>query len=169
MMRALISEYINLFGARRFLPLRALLCYYRTPKFRVVVLIRCLLKSKSPLTKRQYRNKLAVKYGVEIGTHPVIGSNLRIEHFQGVVIGDHVTIGNNCVLYQQVTLGQKDGKYPAVGNNVIIYAGAKVLGDITIGDHAVIGANAVVIKDVPANQCAAGVPARIINKGQSYS
>lgn len=164
MIDALISEYVNLFGIRKLVLLRALLCYYRTPKYRVVVLIRCSLKSNSTFMKKWYRNKLSVKYGVEMGNNPTIGKNLRIEHFQGLVIGNDVKIGDNCTLYQQVTLGQRDEMYPTIGNNVIVFAGAKVLGNINIGDNTVIGANAVVLKDVPSNKCAAGVPARIIDK-----
>lgn len=158
----LISEYENMFGYKKLIFLRSLLCYYRIPKFRVVVLIRCALKSKCKIMRRWYRNRLSIKYGVEVGSHPKIGENLKLEHFQGIVIGDDASIGNNCTLYQQVTIGQKNNMYPNIGNNVTIFAGAKVIGDIDIGDGCTIGANAVVLSSVPTQKCAVGVPARII-------
>jgi len=83
----------------------------------------------------------------------------------GVVIGETAVIGDDVLLYQGVTLGgtglEKGKRHPTIGNNVVIGAGAKVLGNITIGDNAYIGANAVVIKDVPANSTVVGVPGRI--------
>ncbi|HBJ1651639.1 serine O-acetyltransferase [Clostridium botulinum] len=164
MIEELISEYKNLFGNKKMILLRSLLCYYRTPNYRVVVLIRCLLKQKSTFMRKLYRKKLVVKYGVEIGIKPQIGKNLRIKHFQGIVIGNDVILGDNCILYQQVTLGQKNNSYPKIGNNVTVFAGAKVLGNITVGDNCVIGANAVVLKNIPSDKCAVGVPCKITDK-----
>ena len=105
---------------------------------------------------------LEVKYSITVATTAKIGDGLRVNHFQGIVIGEGVEIGDNCKIYQQVTLGQKDGKYPAIGNNVTIYAGAKIIGDVKVGDGAIVGANAVVTKDVPVGSVVAGVPARVI-------
>ena len=106
--------------------------------------------------------------GIEIHPGAQIGERFFIDHGEGVVIGETTIIGNDVLIYQQVTLGgtgNEHGKrHPTIGNNVIIGAGAKVLGNITIGDGAQIGAGAVVLKDVPAGATAVGVPARIIEK-----
>ncbi len=103
--------------------------------------------------------------GIEIHPGAKIGKSLFIDHGMGVVIGETAIIGDNVLLYQGVTLGGtglvKGKRHPTVGNNVVIGAGAKILGNITIGDNAYIGANAVVIKDVPANSTVVGVPGRI--------
>lgn len=103
--------------------------------------------------------------GIEIHPGAVIGRGLFIDHGMGVVIGETAVVGNNVLLYQGVTLGgtglQKGKRHPTIGDNVVIGAGAKVLGDITVGDNSYIGANAVVIKDVPPNSTVVGVPGRI--------
>lgn len=93
--------------------------------------------------------------GIEIHPAAVIGRNLFIDHGSGVVIGETTIIGDNVTLYHQVTLGgvslKKTKRHPTIGDNVVIGAGAKVLGNITIGDNAKIGVNAVVRADVPAS------------------
>jgi serine O-acetyltransferase len=103
--------------------------------------------------------------GIEIHPGALIGKGFFIDHGMGVVIGETAIIGDNVLLYQGVTLGgtglEKGKRHPTVGNNVVIGAGAKVLGNITIGDNSYIGANAVVIKDVPPNSTVVGVPGRI--------
>lgn len=71
-------------------------------------------------------------------------------------------LGNNCTVFHNVTLGQNKDKYPIIGNNVIIYSGAKIIGNVRVGDNAIIGANAVVTKNVPKNAIVGGVPAKII-------
>ncbi len=104
-----------------------------------------------------------------VDIHPAaqIGERLFIDHAAGVVIGETCIIGNDVVIYQQVTLGgvsTSSGKrHPTLGNNVVVGAGAKVLGNITLGDNAKIGANSVVVKNVPCCATAVGVPARIMN------
>lgn len=104
--------------------------------------------------------------GVEIHPAASIGRRLVIDHGAGIVIGETTEMGNDVLLYQQVTLGGtgKDvGKrHPTLGNNVMVGAGAKVLGPITIHDNARIAAGAVVLQDVPANATAVGVPAQIV-------
>ncbi len=104
--------------------------------------------------------------GIEIHPAARIGKGLFIDHGSGVVIGETTEIGDNCTLYQGVTLGGtgKDvGKrHPTLGNNVMIGAGAKVLGPLTIGDNSKIAANAVVLSSVPANSTAVGIPARVV-------
>lgn len=103
--------------------------------------------------------------GIEIHPGAKIGKRFFIDHGMGVVIGETAIIGNDVLLYQGVTLGgtgiEKGKRHPTVGNNVVIGAGAKVLGNITVGDNSYIGANAVVIKDVPANSTVVGIPGRI--------
>lgn len=93
-----------------------------------------------------------------------IGSGLKINHGTGCVIGARCILGNNCLLHQGVTLGDKNGGRPTIGNNVVLYAGASVLGAIKIGDNSIIGANAVCLQDMPANAICVGAPARNINK-----
>lgn len=95
---------------------------------------------------------------------PIIGKSLFIEHGFSTIIAAK-RIGNFCKIYQQVTIGySNETDAPTIGNNVIIYAGAKVIGGITIGDNVNIGANAVVVKDVPSNCTVVGVPAYIVKK-----
>ncbi|MCU0666848.1 MAG: serine O-acetyltransferase [Candidatus Omnitrophica bacterium] len=103
--------------------------------------------------------------GIEIHPGSRIGRGLFIDHGLGVVIGETAVVGDNVLLYQGVTLGgtgiQQGKRHPTVGNNVVVGAGAKVLGNITVGDNSYIGANAVVIKDVPPNSTVVGVPGKI--------
>jgi len=103
--------------------------------------------------------------GIEIHPGAKIGRGVFIDHGMGVVIGETAVVGDNVLIYQGVTLGgtglEKGKRHPTIGNNVVIGAGAKVLGNITIGENSYIGANAVVIKDVPANSTVVGVPARL--------
>ena len=104
--------------------------------------------------------------GIEIHPGAKIGKGVFIDHGMGVVIGETTEIGDNVTIYQGVTLGgtgkEKGKRHPTIGNNVIIAAGAKVLGSITVGDNAKIGAGAVVIKPVPPNSTVVGVPGRVV-------
>jgi serine O-acetyltransferase len=109
--------------------------------------------------------------GIEIHPGAKIQGNIFIDHGTGVIIGSTAQIGNNVIIYSGVVLGSRNGsvdngfgkkRHPTIGNNVLIGAGAKILGNITIGDNVKIGANAVVLQDVSANCTAVGVPARII-------
>jgi serine O-acetyltransferase len=106
--------------------------------------------------------------GIEIHPAARLGRRLVIDHGMGVVIGETAEVGDDCYIYHQVTLGvarTSSGKrHPTVGNNVIIGAGAKVLGPITVGDNARIGSNAVVVDPVPANTTVVGVPARPVDR-----
>jgi serine O-acetyltransferase len=102
--------------------------------------------------------------GIEIHPAAKLGRRFVIDHGMGVVIGETAEVGDDCYFYHQVTLGvartSKGKRHPTVGNNVIIGAGAKVLGPITVGDNARIGANSVVVDPVPAETTVVGVPAR---------
>ena len=103
--------------------------------------------------------------GIEIHPGAGIGKSFFVDHGMGVVIGETAVIGDDVLLYQGSTLGGtgivKGKRHPTIGNNVVVGAGAKVLGNITVGDNSYIGANAVVIKDVPPNSTVVGVPGRI--------
>lgn len=103
--------------------------------------------------------------GIEIHPGAKIGKGLFIDHGLGVVIGETSILGDNITLYQGVTLGgtgkEKGKRHPTIGNNVVVGAGAKILGNIEIGDNSYVGANAVVIKNVPPNSTVVGVPGRI--------
>lgn len=109
------------------------------------------------------------KTGIEIHPGAKIGKNLFIDHGMGVVIGETTEIGDNCIIYQNVTLGgtgKDQGKrHPTLGDNVLIGAGAKVLGPFKVGDNARVAAGAVVLDEVPPNATAVGVPARIVKVG----
>ena len=88
----------------------------------------------------------------------------EIKSIEGIIIGDRVQIGDNCNIYQHVTLGQKNGQYPIIGNNVTMYPGCVIIGGITVGDNVVVAPNAVVIQDVPADTIVGGIPAHIIKR-----
>lgn len=106
--------------------------------------------------------------GIEIHPAAVIGEGVFIDHGMGVVIGETTVIGDNCTIYQGVTLGgtgkDKGKRHPTIGNNVVIGSGAKVLGPFTVGDNSKIAANAVVLSEVPANCTVVGVPGRVVKK-----
>ena len=115
---------------------------------------------------RYISQRAARKTGIEIHPGAQIGEGLFIDHGHGVVIGETAIIGNNVTLYQGVTLGgtgKEQGKrHPTLGNNIMVGAGAKILGSVTIGDNCKIGAGSVVLKDVPANSTVVGVPGRVV-------
>ena len=106
--------------------------------------------------------------GIEIHPAAKIGNGVFIDHGAGVVIGETTEIGDYCTLYQNVTLGgtgKDTGKrHPTLGNNVLVGAGARVLGPMKIGDNSKIAANAVVLEEVPPNCTAVGVPARVVKR-----
>ena len=107
--------------------------------------------------------------GVEIHPAAKIGKGLFIDHGMGVVIGETAEVGDNCTVYQGVTLGgtgKECGKrHPTIGDNVMIGSGAKVLGPFTVGSNSKIAAGAVVLSEVPSDSTAVGVPARIVSMG----
>ncbi|NLY43100.1 MAG: serine O-acetyltransferase [Clostridiaceae bacterium] len=106
--------------------------------------------------------------GIEIHPGAKIGKGVFIDHGMGVVIGETTEIGDNCTIYQGVTLGgtgkDKGKRHPTIGNNVLIGAGAKVLGPFKVGDNSKIAANAVVLREVPPNSTVVGVPGRVVTK-----
>ncbi len=107
--------------------------------------------------------------GAQISLDSTIGPRLKLPHPNGVVIGEGVVIGQNVTIFQQVTLGAKqlglggnEDAYPVVGNHVVLYAGAKIIGNVTLGDYCQVGCNAVVLKDVEPYAVVAGIPAKVI-------
>lgn len=109
--------------------------------------------------------------GIEIHPAAKIGSGVFIDHGAGVVIGETAEIGNDCTIYQGVTLGgtgkDKGKRHPTLKNGVMVAAGAKILGPFTVGKHAKIGAGSVVLKEVPDNATVVGVPGRVVRiKGE---
>ncbi|MGH8056488.1 MAG: serine O-acetyltransferase [Candidatus Entotheonellia bacterium] len=106
--------------------------------------------------------------GIEIHPGARIGSGLFIDHGMGVVIGETTEIGENCTLYQGVTLGgtslKKEKRHPTLGDYVVVGAGAKILGAIVIGDHSKIGAGSVVVTEVPPNSTVVGIPGRVVQR-----
>ena len=117
-------------------------------------------------TARFISQRARHKTGIEIHPGAKIGKGLFIDHGMGVVIGETAEIGDWCTLYQGVTLGgtgKEHGKrHPTLGDNVLVGAGAKILGPFRVGDNARVAAGAVVLEEVPANATAVGVPARIV-------
>lgn len=117
----------------------------------------------------RYVSQRAVrKTGIEIHPGAVIGKGLFIDHGSGVVIGETAVLGDNVTLYQGVTLGgtgkEMGKRHPTIGDNVMISAGAKVLGSFTVGENSKIGAGSVVIEEVPPNCTVVGVPGRIVRR-----
>lgn len=107
--------------------------------------------------------------GIEIHPGATIGRGLFIDHGTGVVIGETAVIGDNCTIYQGVTLGgtgKETGKrHPTLGDNVMVGAGAKLLGNFTVGSNSKIASGAVVLGDVPENSTAVGIPAHVVKRG----
>jgi serine O-acetyltransferase len=128
-------------------------------------LTNALGRMKVPLLPRFISQLARFFTGIEIHPGARIGRGLFIDHGMGVVVGETAILGDNVTLFQGVTLGgtgKETGKrHPTVGDNVVIGAGAKVLGNITIGDNSYVGANAVVLRDVPRNSTVVGVPGHI--------
>ncbi|MEH3106978.1 MAG: serine acetyltransferase [Sphingomonas fennica] len=122
--------------------------------------------SRNRFLGRYAARRLRCEFGSFVQPAAAIGPGLRLPHPNGIVIGGGVRIGARCTIFQQVTLGARragDGfgeAYPDIGDDVTIFAGAKLIGAVRIGDGAVIGANAVVVHDVPAGHYAVGVPAK---------
>jgi serine O-acetyltransferase len=145
-----------------------LLCY---PGFQSIVIHRLthkLWKFKVPLIPRFLSHLNRLITGIEIHPGAKIGKRVFIDHGMGVVIGETAEIGNNCLLYQGVTLGgtgKNHGKrHPTLMENVVVGAGAKVLGSIKVGSNTRIGAGSVVVRNVEANSTVVGVPGRVVHQ-----
>lgn len=143
-----------------------ILCY---PGFHAIVLHRLnhwLYVRRWFVTARFLSQVVRFLTGIEIHPGARLGNGIFIDHGMGVVIGETAEVGDNCTLYQGVTLGgtgkEKGKRHPTLGRNVMVATGAKVLGNITIGDNAKVGAGAVVVKPVPENCTVVGVPGHIV-------
>ena len=104
----------------------------------------------------------SVVTGADIPINSMIAGGFLIPHPCGIVIHPEVKIGPNCLIFQNVTLGMRDGGVPKLGGHVLVGAGAVILGSVTIGDHAVVGANAVILQDIPDGATAVGNPGKIL-------
>ena len=129
-----------------------------------------LYKRKHFLSARMISQGARFLTGIEIHPGATIGKGLFIDHGSGVVIGETTEIGDNCTLYQGVTLGgtgKDTGKrHPTLGNNVMCGAGSKVLGPFRVGDNCKVAANAVVLKEIPDDCTAVGIPAKVVKRGE---
>lgn len=148
--------------------LEVLLCY---PGLHALIAYRFahrLYKWHIPLIPRIISYLTRIITGIEIHPGAKIGRRFFIDHGEGVVIGETTVIGDDVLIYQQVTLGgtgKENGKrHPTLENNVIVGAGAKVLGNISIGENTRIGAGSVVVDDVPENSTVIGVPGRVVQR-----
>ena len=117
---------------------------------------------------RLISQKTARKTGIEIHPGAKIGKGLFIDHGHGVVIGETAVLGENVTLYQGVTLGgtgkEKGKRHPTLGDNVMVSAGAKILGSFTVGSNSKIGSGSVVVSEVPPNSTVVGVPGRVVKR-----
>ncbi|WP_070088933.1 serine O-acetyltransferase EpsC [Merdimonas faecis] len=141
------------------------------PSFQAILRYRVahkLYQKKHYFLARWVSQRAARKTGIEIHPGATIGKGLFIDHGSGVIIGETAELGNNVTLYQGVTLGgtgKEHGKrHPTLKDNVMVSAGAKVLGSFTIGENSKIGAGSVVLKEVPPNCTVVGVPGRIVKR-----
>lgn len=141
------------------------------PSFKAILRYRIahkLYQKKHYFLARWYSQRTVRKTGIEIHPGATIGKGLFIDHGHGVVIGETAIIGDNVTLYQGVTLGgtgKESGKrHPTIGNNVMVSAGAKILGSFTVGENSKIGAGSVVLSEVPPNSTVVGVPGRIVKR-----
>lgn len=132
--------------------------------FTIIILLLC---------KIMYRH-YSLLIGVQIPTRTKIGKAFYFAHYSGIVINADAIIGDNVTIYNEVTIGyarsHKTGKegVPTIGNGVVIFPGAKIIGPITVGDYSIISPNAVVINDVPTGSVVGGIPAKVISTNGSY-
>ena len=128
-----------------------------------------LYRRKHYFLARWISQRAARKTGIEIHPGARIGKGLFIDHGSGVIIGETTIIGDNVTLYQGVTLGgtgkEKGKRHPTLKDNVMVSAGAKILGSFTIGENSKIGAGSVVLEEVPPNCTVVGVPGRVVRMG----
>ena len=140
----------------------------KNPSYDAVYLVYRFLRVKCKLRKYAYKRLLMRRYNIFIANDVTIGNNLKLPHPTGIVIGKGANIGNNVTIYQQVTIGGKNigdtvaGNIADIKDNVVIFSGVRILGNVTVEEHCTIGANAVVIKSLEANGVYAGVPAHRI-------
>ena len=141
------------------------------PSFKAMIRYRMAHKlylKKHYFLARYISQRCARKTGIEIHPGAVIGKGFFIDHGHGVIIGETAVIGDNVTLYQGVTLGgtgkEKGKRHPTIGDNVMISAGAKVLGSFRVGENSKIGAGSVVVKPVPPKSTVVGIPGRVVKR-----
>ena len=141
------------------------------PSFKAIIYYRVahrLYLGKHYFLARWISQRSVRKTGIEIHPGATIGKGLFIDHGTGVVIGETAILGDNVTLFQGVTLGgngkEKGKRHPTLGDNVMVSAGAKILGSFTIGENSKIGAGSVVLQEVPPNSTVVGVPGRIVKR-----
>lgn len=141
------------------------------PSFKAIIGYRIahkLFVKKHYFLARWISQRTVRKTGIEIHPGATIGKGLFIDHGNGVIIGETAIIGDNVTLYQGVTLGgtgkEKGKRHPTIGDNVMVSAGAKVLGSFTVGENSKIGAGSVVLSEVPPNSTVVGVPGRVVKR-----
>lgn len=148
--------------------LEILLCYPGVHALALHRIAHYLWHKQVPLFPRLLSQIGRFFTGIEIHPGAIIGKGVFIDHGMGVVIGETAIVGDYCLIYQNVTLGgtgKETGKrHPTLGNNVVVGAGAKVLGNITLGDHVRVGAGSIVLQDVPNDSTVVGVPGRIVSR-----
>ena len=152
--------------------IRSSLEVFLYPSFKAILCYRVahrLFLKKHYFLARWVSQRAVRKTGIEIHPGARIGKGLFIDHGSGVIIGETAELGNNVTLYQGVTLGgtgkEKGKRHPTLQDNVMVSAGAKVLGSFTIGENSKIGAGSVVLKEVPPNCTVVGVPGRVVKMG----
>ena len=116
--------------------------------FKCNILIYKFSTKKNKLIKKYYCSKIYRQYKIIIGCNTKIGKNFIIKHPMGIAIGEGAVIGDNVSIYQNVTIGQKKGKYPKIESNVVIYPNSVVVGDITVSDGSIVGANCYCDKNI---------------------
>lgn len=158
-------------GIRRIKDFLALMLF--NPEYNAIFLLRyCYTNMEATGFRKLLRNRfnrlLINRYGIylNIRKENTIGLGLKLPHPNSIVIGEGVNIGDNCVIYQNVTIGAKkrgawkeENAYPQIGNNCVLYAGSVIIGPIRVGDNTSVGANAVLITDTECNSIYAGIPA----------
>ncbi len=148
--------------------LEVLICYPGVHALALYRIAHWLLQNRVPLLPRFLSHLGRFMTGIEIHPGATIGKGVFIDHGMGVVIGETAVIGDYCLIYQNVTLGgtgkQTGKRHPTLGNNVVVGAGAKVLGNINIGSNVRVGAGSIVLRNVPDDCTVVGVPGRVVSR-----
>jgi len=169
-----ISADLKRFSTAGKMSIRIFLRGFLSQGFQAIIVYRFfhfLLKHTIPAQPFRFfvERFIEITTGISIPAKCRIGKGLRIHHFGGIIFHPSVILGANCTIYHQVTVGDRGGTGGAakIGDNVLIGAGAKIIGEITIGENCIIGANSVVTKSIPSNMVATGNPSQIKPKNSN--